>query len=90
MKLMSFKGSKHSFAKKIANELFNTMQNSVSEGAEMFASDIYNVAKFCSQKNIETVKLAILDGWDYYEVCQETKEQYDFWDLVGSYLNDIE
>lgn len=88
--MKNFKGSKHSHAKWVAEEIFNEMQNTVDEGAELFASDIYNIAKCCSYKAIELNKLSVLDGRGYDEVCKETQEQHDFWELVKEYLDDIE
>lgn len=90
MVLKSFKGSKHSFAKTTANELFNTIQDDITESAELFASDVYNIVKSCSFKCIAISKLTVLDGFGYDEVCKETQEQHDFWELVESYLNDID
>lgn len=88
--MKNFKGSKHSHAKRVAEELFNEMQNTVDKGAELFASDIYTIAKCCAYKVLEINKLAVLDGWGYDEVNSETQAQHDFWELVGKYLDDIE
>lgn len=88
--MKSFKGSKHSHAKIVAEELFNEMQESVSEGAELFVSEIYDIAKICAYKNLEINKLAILDGLQYEETNEETQAEYEFWELVGRYLDDIE
>jgi hypothetical protein len=88
--MKKFKGSKYSHAKWVAEELFNEMQNTVDGGAELFASDIYTIAKCCAYKVLEISKMVVLDGWDYDEVTSETQAQHDFWELVGKYLVDIE